>query len=132
MSVDSDVGWCRGVFIKHVAAVEDLNTAALQEDLCGEPKLLCVAFIILLSMKQLLSDVKTIFQWNRINLHSLESPFSSLYITRKTGKRCSLLLKQGKNRVCSVLSSFKVNIWSELLYSPAQPEPSETSFLSFL
>ena len=36
------------------------------------------------------------------------------------------------NTVCAVPSSFKVNIWSELLYSPTQPEPSETSFLSFL
>ena len=33
-------------------------------------------------------------------------------------------------RVCAKV--FKVNIWSELLYSPTQPEPSETSFLSFL
>ena len=41
-------------------------------------------------------------------------------------------IKGKKNRDCTNITSFKVNIWSELLYSPAQPEPSETSFLSFL
>ena len=37
-----------------------------------------------------------------------------------------------KQELSAVRCSFKVNIWSELLYSPTQPEPSETSFLSFL
>jgi len=41
-------------------------------------------------------------------------------------------VNKAKNRVCTVRASFKGNIWSELLYSPTQPEPSETSFLSFL
>jgi len=43
--------------------------------------------------------------------------------------KCSV---SGKKKVWLFVTSLKVSFWSELLYSPTQPEPSYTSFLSFL
>ena len=42
VSVDHEAGWCRGLFIKHVATVEDLQTAAPQLRCCSATKGSCV------------------------------------------------------------------------------------------
>jgi len=60
----------------------------------------------------------------------------SLHTARKMGNWCIKLLKlayMNVNTVHMAETEFvQVSIWSELLYTPTQPEPSETSFLSFL
>lgn len=42
VSVDHDVGWCRGLSVKHVAAVEDLHAAAPQLRCCSATRGSCV------------------------------------------------------------------------------------------
>ena len=61
--------------------------------------------------------LENIYETHREALNKV--PFSELLF----GKNKWKYRIKDENRVCTILRSLKVNIWSELLYSTTQPEP---------
>lgn len=67
---------------------------------------------------------------------SLESAFISIYFAKKNQNRCWSMTqkrdRKGKNSVCIIITSLKVNVWYDNLYSSTQPELSCQAFLEII